>query len=425
MRRAEAVAVAAAVTVLLVVGLVSTRNDDVAWSAPLSADERTSLGMIEWNSAAVNSGVSSPSPTSQLRANVQNTATQRNPREPQQWEHALDVMLGNDPGKVATLVNQATRAQSEKPTSPLSQGDEDPALTGAERFIGDGWTREIFLTSHGGNFKKPNPGNDVQVYRYQVQQPHLHHWNQAGLAIDLDKSSSLGMQNLRGMATVGNALFVASAHSSRSKIVLAHKCNRSDSDAKTFAVDGLDHPYGIGFYQGALYASNQNTDQVVRFWVADGLGAKAHPFAEVKNPRGLAIDRKGRVWVASTKKGLFIFDANKDGKLIKNIDITHAVGVAIDHDGTGVIYVGSVDGKNSGIYAISPSTLEPIKKLTVPKPHKLTHPAGLAIVDDRLLVVEQDEEVLYSFCTRTGTFKGAVLTNLPERPEQISVLKCK
>jgi len=279
----------------------------------------------------------------------------------------------------------------------------------------------LYVTTHGGNEKSSEPGNNVRVYLYEQQREHHHHWTNNGLAFEPQVVKELKLQNLRGMTAVGDALFVASAHSSRSKIVVSRKCEVKS--AKTFVVNELDHPYGLAFNNGKLFASNQNSNKIVQYDLTNGFGAKGKTVAHVKRPRGIAFDWKQRLWVASTKEGVQVFSIGNSARLLKKIKIHHAIGIAMDLR-KGVAYVGSKDKKRSGVFVISIDSMKPIVKLVVPKPFKMTHPAGLALIDERLLVIAQDERVIYAFDTNDASFHGVVMNDLPKRPEALTVLRC-
>jgi len=292
---------------------------------------------------------------------------------------------------------------------------------GADRFNGNDWRRFLFLTSHGGNNQIES--NNVRIYNYEVSAKHLHHWNFTGLALRPEEVKSLGLQNLRGMAAVGDLLYIVSAHSSRSKIIVTDKCSLEPRLAHTFAVKGLDHPYAIAYLKGFLYTANQNTDEVLRFNVKAGNNSKPEVpkrVAKVKNPRGLAFDRFGRLWVASTTHGVYVLDPS-DGQVQAHIDVKHPVGVVL-HYAQNRIYIGSV--KDNCIYGYDTATMKLAIKLTTSKQFKLKHPAGLAIVKDRLFAVGQKTQNLYAWSVVNGAFKGAVLRDLPHRPEQVAVLRC-
>ena len=140
------------------------------------------------------------------------------------------------------------------------------------------------------------------------------------------------------MTPVNDVIFVASAHSTRSKIIVVPKCGYRHRNAAVFSLDKLAHPYGVEAMGEHIYVTNQNDNTVVMFRVLDGRGAKAKVFAHVKKPRGLSFDNEGRLWVASTKQGVLIF--NQDASLHHSIKITHPVGIVCDRN-SGLMYVGS------------------------------------------------------------------------------------
>lgn len=292
--------------------------------------------------------------------------------------------LEDGPGYAATFA-MGNLASSPSPEAPIPTTRKPGPGHGQKAFTAPTWERLIFVTSHGGN-AHADRSNNIQVFDYELSGAHLHHWHLRGYAIAKKDVHALGLQNLRGMAAAGDgALFVASAHSSRSKIVLTRRCTRTPRVAKTFAVDGLAHPYGLAFRGGRLFATNQQADSVVRFDVGDGVDAKAHHFAQVKSPRGLAFDADGFLWVCSTKDGVHVFDGA--GRRVKRIRVKHAVGIAFDAKND-VMVVGSVDGhKKSAVVLVSAKTRKVGMRLRPPPPFKLSHPAGLVITDDRLIVI--------------------------------------
>mmetsp|Transcript_1145 Transcript_1145/g.1759 ORF Transcript_1145/g.1759 Transcript_1145/m.1759 type:complete len:373 (-) Transcript_1145:158-1276(-) len=279
------------------------------------------------------------------------------------------------------------------------------------------WSRLLFVTIHGSKGK----GNNVLVYNYDKSHAMKHHWDLTGHALDEQAVKNLELQNLRGMKAVGDTLYIASAHSSTSKIIMTEKCSLKPRLAKTFAVKGLDHPYGIAYFRGRIFATNQNSDTVVYFNVNEARTAETpHKFATVRDPRGLVFDRFGRLWVASTVDGIFVLDG-KSGKKLAHIKIGHPVGLALQFN-SNTVFVGSV--KDNCIYAIDTDRIKIKRTYTVNSPYKLHHPAGVTIVGNRLFAIGQNVRKLFAWHVDTGKFHGPILQNLPDRPEQVAVLRC-
>jgi len=286
-------------------------------------------------------------------------------------------------------------------------------------FEADTWKRWLLITGHGNQNNLAS--NDIRVYDFNS----THHFASDGVALSPSLVKNLDLQNLRGIKVVGNVLFLVSAHSTKSKIVMTDKCifQKKVKVAKTFTIDSLNHPYGIAYSDGKLYITNQNTDQVLLYSLHDGFGASALIFAKVPHPRGIVIDISGKIWVASNRGHLFVFASS--GELVKKLKIPHPVGVTIDV-ATGNVIVGSVHGSNSGIYIIDHLNLKVITKLIVTPPYKLTHPAGVVVIEQRLFVIAQDQRVLYGWNLATNKFMGVILEQgqMPERPEQAAIVRC-
>jgi len=153
----------------------------------------------------------------------------------------------------------------------------------------------FFITYHGS--PKPET-NNLHVYAVDADSeqtsfdPHgsIHipykKWKPLGAVLDLDTVKGLNLQNLRGVVSVGDAVFIASAHSSTSKIVTSTKCGARPRKAKVFTANGLAHPYGIAFFRGRIFATNQNDDSVVSFALEEAgekKFPKAHKFATVRH----------------------------------------------------------------------------------------------------------------------------------------------
>ena len=206
----------------------------------------------------------------------------------------------------------------------------------------------------------------------------------------------------------------------------------------------LDHPYGLATSSNGslVYASNQNVNNVVRF---HPLGpAYASTVIKVSNPRGIALTPDGTLFVASTKNpgGLYWYegiDKIADGVVATpsgRLDwIPHPVGVAYDAN-TALLFVGSYNKKHeekSCVFVLDVSSMPPrrVACLRPDSPHKLVHPAGIAVstVSRRVYVVAQEARCVYAFqignATGCGTsfgFLGVAIQDLPPQPEQIGLV---
>ena len=118
----------------------------------------------------------------------------------------------------------------------------------------------------------------------------------------------------------------------------------------------LRYPNGVWVSpEGVIYVSDTNNDRIQRF-TADGtaMSSWSGPF---KNPRGLAGDGNGRLFVANT--------------------LAHEV-LVIDHNGTPI---GRIDRAGS---------------------RELGFPTGLALVNDRLLVTDRDAQGVFEWKLTEG-----------------------
>ena len=285
------------------------------------------------------------------------------------------------------------------------------------------WKQLLFLTVHSGSAAHAASDNNVRVYDYERGASATGHLNLSGLALEPREVKRLGLHELRGMHAVGGMLFIAAAHRNHSKIVQTTACAAPghEREARTFAMDGLNHPYGMAFARGVLYTGNQNSGLVVGYNINRTRGrVRAQRVAQVPNPRGLAFDREGRLWVASTSLGIVVLEPQR-WSVVRRIAVRHPVGVTLDY-ANNVVYVGSVG--DDCVYGFDGHSFRVIRTLRVPKPYVLGHPAGIAVVDNRVLVIEQRSRNLYVWDSTSGLFRGIALAGLPERSEQLVVLSC-
>jgi streptogramin lyase len=91
------------------------------------------------------------------------------------------------------------------------------------------------------------------------------------------------------------------------------------------SVDGLGNIYALGSFSHAVFQFSPEGKYVSRF------GGQGHEPGQFRAERAIAVDGKGRVYVADSK-GIQVFDA--DGRYLDVIDVKGAIfGMAFDDEG--------------------------------------------------------------------------------------------
>ena len=127
-----------------------------------------------------------------------------------------------------------------------------------------------------------------------------------------------------------------------------------------------------------------------RIWKYGADGGPASLFAEVDAPRGLTIDKEGRVWVVTHGKNQVV-RLDKDGKspetIVKGRPFRFPHHIVVNDTGEAFV----ADGYAKAVWKI-PAGGEP-EKLASGAPFQ--NPVGLAIKGDRLLVADSHAKAIF------------------------------
>jgi len=234
-------------------------------------------------------------------------------------------------------------------------------------------------------------------------------------------ASGQDLDELRGMAVYQDFVFVCNAHDSSSKIVRVPKCGGAAVD---FITGNLAHPYDIAVdsHSALIYLDNQDTGNVNVYNA--NTGAFLSVFANVSNPRGVEVDQRGNVFVASEDFNA-VLAFSKDGHLIWSLPMSSPIGLTTGllNDGTEVLLVGSNHDSTDSLIAsfnltdfhVSGTT----PRLLQTYAHKkLLHPAGVLLQNDVVFGFDQTGQTLLSWKASSGKYIASVL-DVSGPPEQI------
>jgi len=234
-------------------------------------------------------------------------------------------------------------------------------------------------------------------------------------------TSGQNLDELRGMAIYQDFVFVCNAHDTSSKIVRVPKCGGAAVD---FITQNLAHPYDIAVDRTSalLYLDNQDTGSINVYNA--NTGAFLNVFANVSNPRGLEVDQKGNVFVASEAFNA-VLAFSQAGRLIWSLPFDSPIGLTTGFlsDGTEVLLVGSNHDSTASFIAsfnltefhVSGTTPDQLQTFA----HKsLLHPSGVLLLNDIVFGFDQDGQSLLSWKATSGKFLSSVL-DVSGPPEQI------
>lgn len=329
------------------------------------------------------------------------------------------------------------------PPRPVSLADHTPA-------------RYVLMSFHGTRKLSASGAEDVrginQIYRYALHGDEPNASTTARPLHVLQHEPAEPTRLLRGMLLhepTGH-LFVANAFALDSKILRFGACSPNGSRpfiervAPRVAASRLVHPYGLALLSGSIYATTQDTGSIVsvvvsepapaRSRVADGAIGKEQA---LDGGQGRALERSfefGGVGREVAFRGLASFEgclyaAEKgsnsvlklcDGALEASIFVRKPVGVVVDARRR-LLFVGSKWAHRPRVVALD---LDSFREVAEYRRDGLTHPAGIAVDGDRLLVAAQDLRQLLEFDIPTGRFSRVVVDGLPDAPEWILATDC-
>lgn len=326
------------------------------------------------------------------------------------------------------------------PPRPISLTDHTPA-------------RYVLMSFHGTRKISADGSEDVRginnIYRYALHPADGAEPNGSAAAHPihvLQHEPTEPTRLLRGMLLdePSGHLFVANAFALDSKILRFGKCSHNGSRpfvervAPRIAASRLVHPYGLAILTDEIFATTQDTGSIVSVVMsgrAEG-GTKAQePALERRQDRALERSYSfGEVGREVAFRGLASFEgclyaAEKgsnsvlklcNGILEASIPVRRPVGVVVDARRR-LLFVGSKWARRPRVVALE---LDGFREVAEYAREGLTHPAGIAVDGDRLLVAAQDARQLLEFDIPSGRFNRVVVDGLPDAPEWILATDC-
>jgi DNA-binding beta-propeller fold protein YncE len=229
------------------------------------------------------------------------------------------------------------------------------------------------------------------------------------------------LRELRGMLALPDGrLLVANAYKDDSRLVLVSNCDASGqrqlegnfSVFRPIANPGLVHPYGIAMgSDGTVFTTTQDTALLMRFFGATGpfsdFAGQPHPmpsvlmdqldagsdfapgafavFGQSTELRGVAVTSDGSVFVAdNSDNSVVAFAAN--GTRLGSVSVMSPLGLLLD-EASERLFVSTTAGP---VLAFALPALVPAGKFV---DDAMTHSSGMALVDSRLFVLAQQQQV--------------------------------
>eukprot|EP01088_Endostelium_zonatum_P017078 TRINITY_DN486_c0_g1_i1.p1 TRINITY_DN486_c0_g1~~TRINITY_DN486_c0_g1_i1.p1 ORF type:complete len:279 (+),score=70.79 TRINITY_DN486_c0_g1_i1:212-1048(+) len=270
-------------------------------------------------------------------------------------------------------------------------------LVGLVLILGVIRAQELYVTFHGGS---ESGVNNIEAYSL------------TGTHLKSVVTNPSGLDELRGMAIFNNNLYFANAYKEASFVGQVPVCGGSYSKAFT---TNLQHPYGVAASSNSLYVSNQDNNLITQY----SPGATNKVFAtSSKSPRGVAVAPNGNVIFSDEKSDkVEIYSVN--GYKVNEIKIEKPIGLYVDSN-SNTLYVGS-NGKNTKqVVAYSLSGYSQVGTYTH---SSMGHPAGITSYNGQLYVLDQDNTSLIYFSVASQTYLGTLARNLPDKPEQLLLVK--
>lgn len=293
----------------------------------------------------------------------------------------------------------------------------------------------LFTTFHGAILDVDN------IYMYSLSGELL----SENVISNAEEKKLKGLRSLRYEPTLKSVLFTNS-NTEDSRIMLLNTSEASDFSctgsglAQYYLVsDTLVHPYGVdvGFNGNDILVSNQgdpkNPPQTIMHYIFSGYEYTASIFAEVHTPRGLLTMQLGdtrRVFVCD--KGTdSVLQFDSQGQQVDGfkLAVKNPIALCALYDSAIVgsnpwILVSSNDNEKPAVYAFDAQSGGSFKIYKRRFEHShLVHPCGIDILGDTLYALSQDTKKLLTFSLTSGQFLRILVPNLPDRPEDVIVMK--
>jgi len=270
------------------------------------------------------------------------------------------------------------------------------------------------VTFHGGDSK--GEVNNIQKFEFAM---HPDEFRYAGDL--LSNEVAMGLHSLRGLVynPVEDDLYFVNAYSFDSKLLYATGVSSGSVYGELINGTQLEHPYGIALSNSSIYISNQGNGQIVKF-------SRAYPqsnqalFAAVGDPRGVAVDRRGNVWVADKATDSLIRYA-PSGRATLQVPVSWPIAVVIYDD---LVFATSRDGPRSVLtFDVNTGRLT---NRTYSSP-AVTTPCGVVVHEpsNSLYVMTQKPNLIHRFLYQEKTYVGTVTDVLPDIPQHIIIVPFK
>lgn len=269
------------------------------------------------------------------------------------------------------------------------------------------------VTFHGGDDK--GEINNIQKFDFAA---HPNEFRYAGDLLNNQIVTSL--RSLRGMVydAVQDELYYVNAYQLDSKLLRAQSVSTGSAYGQVLTTQNLKHPYGIALYNETLFISNQDTQQITRHFTHDLQISSV--FAHVGDPRGVAVDKRGNVWVAD-KATDSIIRFSPSGRPTLQLAVSWPIAVVIYND---LLFATSRDGLKS-VLTFDVNTGLPTNR-SYASPNVST-PCGVVVHEptNSLYVMTQKPNRIHRFSLLEGTYIGPVTNLLADIPQHIIIVSFK
>jgi len=279
------------------------------------------------------------------------------------------------------------------------------------------------------------PGPLLAVTFHKGTNAYLYYFNGSAMGspehlMGSKHADEANIHELRGMVvTTPGTVLLVNAYKKDSKIVQYQGYCKSDKTIPShggnitiFSRDSLSHPYAIILSPAgdSYFVTNQDSSNVVRIDRVTG-STSIVPLPEISQPRGLAFDSLGRLWISMDTLNLVNVYDNVTWQIVASIPIHQPIFISFDPQRQWMLITNS-HSTETLLYAINPSSFEIVKVFSNPN---FQHGTGIASYQGQWFVLSQNTNMLFSIDLDQGTMTelGNVDAN-GGSPEGLAVLWC-
>lgn len=249
-----------------------------------------------------------------------------------------------------------------------------------------------------------------------------------------------------GLYNGSEALYVANAYTKNSGLYVYGPCDTNGGRSylqtvvSTASNSGAVHTYGVGAdSDGNIYASFQHTDNVLRFYKDSFIPMPLPAYFDSTYPDGTffqfgapgihksseqgvrcIVEIRNYIWIANEDINAIQIVSVETAQAVSTIDIVSPIGLFYDSIAD-FLYVGSKNKNGGAVYSINTQTLKVDKQFVY---SNMTHPTGIVVFEDTLIVGDQDMNAIISFNISSGLFIKVVSRDLPGSIEQLALSPC-